>query len=315
VFSDYLGNSFNPESVPMNRNLHTGLTILLVGILSSVSCKKSTDEPPENTNINAVVNRHDSSMTAVNTTVHPYPITPVQDCIYTPNYGDSIIYPQPASGIYNISPQNTQGIQGTYLSWPAGLVMDANTGTINLTQSQTGQRYDIAFIQYGTTDTCISQLVVAGTAYLDSIYVVAKGNPTASPYFNANPAAPSPCQNSSHGLACQFDYFDLAKSQGIDIDHNTGIIQLSNTVNKIFSKNPLNGTTVNTTIYYKLNDNSNRAPQQIPLQFIYYNRRSDIPPALLATVTARRNSAVNNQLLTKGPAPARPPLIIIVRVN
>jgi hypothetical protein len=315
VFSDYLGLVFNPESVPMKQNLHAGLTLLLIGFFCTIACKKSVDPEPANTNSNAVFNRRDTSMTAINTTVHPYPITTTRECVYSPNYGDSIVYPQSAPGNFYIYPQNTQGIQGTYLSWPAGLVIDANTGTINLTMSQTGQRYDIAFVQYGTKDTCISQLVVAGTAYLDSIYVVAKGNPTASPYFNANPAVPSPCQNSSHGLACQFDYFDLAKSQGIDIDHNTGIIQLSNTVNKIFSKNPLNGTTVNTTIYYKLNDNSNRAPQQIPLQFIYYKRRSDIPPALLATVTARRNSAVNNQLLTKGPAPARPPLIIIVRAN
>ncbi len=223
--------------------------------------------------------------------------------------GTRLCIPSRHPGI-SISIRRThRGYREHYLSWPAGLFIDANTGTINLTMSQTGQRYDIAFVQYGTKDTCISHLVVAGTAYLDSIYVVAKGNPTASPYFNANPSVPSPC----HGNGCQFDYFELAKKQGIDIDRNTGVIQLSNTLNKIFSKNPLNGTTVNTTIYYKLNDNSNNAPQQIPLQFIYYNKRSDIPSALLATVTARRNSATNNQILTKTPAPVRPPLIIIVR--
>ena len=299
----------------MKQNLHAGLTLLLIGILCTTACKKSAEQATTNTNSNTAVNRHDTSLAGINTTVHPYPVTPVHDCIYTPNYGDSIVYPQPASGVYNISPQNTQGVQGTYLSWPAGLVIDANTGTINLTMSQTGQRYDIAFVQYGTKDTCISQLVVAGTAYLDSIYVVTKGNPVASPYFNANPAVPSPCQNNSHGIGCQFDYFGYARLHGIDIDNHTGAIQLQNTANLIFSKNPLNGTTVNTTIYYKLNDNSNYAPQQIPLQFIYYNRRSDIPPALLATVTARRNSTINNQLLTKTPAPVRPPLIIIVRAN
>ncbi len=293
----------------MKQTLQAGLTLLWIGIFCTTACKKSAEPETTNTNSNTAVNRHDTSMAAINTTVHPYPVTPTQDCIYTPNYGDSVVYPQPASGNFYIYPQNTQGIQGTFLSWPAGLFIDANTGTINLTMSQTGQRYDIAFVQYGTKDTCISHLVVAGTAYLDSIYVVAKGNPTASPYFNANPSVPSPC----HGNGCQFDYFELAKKQGIDIDRNTGVIQLSNTLNKIFSKNPLNGTTVNTTIYYKLNDNSNNAPQQIPLQFIYYNKRSDIPSALLATVTARRNSATNNQILTKTPAPVRPPLIIIVR--
>ena len=207
---------------------------------------------------------------------------------------------------------NTQGIQGTYLSWPAGLIINASTGTINVTLSQTGQRFDIAFVQYGTTDTCVSQLIIAGTAYMDSVYVLSQGNPLATPYFNANPNVPSPCQNGGNG--CRFDYFDFAKRQGIDINKQTGIINLQNTVKKIFGKNPFNGETLNTTIFYMLNDNSNHAPQQIPLQMIYYNRRSDIPPALLATITARRNSAVNNQLLTKGPSPTRPPIVIITRV-
>jgi hypothetical protein len=182
-----------------------------------------------------------------------------------------------------------------------------------VTLSQTGQRYDIGFVQYGTSDTCVSQLIVAGTAYMDSIYVLAQGNPTAAPYFNANPNIPSPCQNSNWGNGCQFDYFDFAKKQGIEIDHQTGIINLQNTAKNIFGRNPVNGKTVNTTIFYKLNDNSNHASQQIPLQMIYFNHRSDIPPGLLATVTARGASAVNNQLLSKGPSPTRPPIIIIVR--
>jgi hypothetical protein len=254
---------------------------------------------------------HDTTMTAVNTTVNPYPVTPTQECIYLPDYGDSIVYPQPAAGNFYIYPKNSQGIQGTYLSWPQGLIINATTGTINVTQSQTGQRYDVAFVQYGTKDTCVSQLIVAGTAYMDSIYVLPQGNPIAAPYFNANPGIPSPCKSGKNG--CLFDYFDYATRQGIAIDKNTGIIDLRNTASKIFGKNPFNGETLNTTIFYMLNDNSNRAPQHIPLQIIYYNRRSDIPPALIATITARRNSTFNNQLLTKGPAPVRPPIVIIVR--
>ena len=300
---------FNLIPIPMKRNLPVGLSVLLFGTFCAISCKKSEDTVPANTS----VNRQDTTMTAVNTTVHPYPITPTQECIYTPNYGDSIIYPQPAPGNFYVYPKNTQGIQGTYLSWPGGLIINATTGTINVTLSQTGQRYDIGFVQYGTSDTCVSQLIVAGTAYMDSIYVLAQGNPTAAPYFNANPNIPSPCQNSNWGNGCQFDYFDFAKKQGIEIDHQTGIINLQNTAKNIFGRNPVNGKTVNTTIFYKLNDNSNHASQQIPLQMIYFNHRSDIPPGLLATVTARGASAVNNQLLSKGPSPTRPPIIIIVR--
>ncbi len=291
----------------MKPTLHIGLAVLLSGTFWAISCKKSEEPVPATTRLIP----HDTSMTAVNTTVHPYPVTPTQECAYLPNYGDSIVYPQPASGNYYVYPTNTQGIQGTYLSWPAGLIINATTGTINVTQSQTGQRFDIGFVQYGTTDTCVSQLIIAGTAYMDSVYVLAQGNPKSAPYFNANPAIPSPCQNGGSG--CQFDYYGFAKLQGIAIDKNTGIIDLQNTADKIFGKFPVNGATVNTTIVYKLNDKSNKALQQISLQLMYYNRKANIPPGLLATITARRNTTINNQILSKAPAPTRPPIVIIVR--
>ncbi len=292
----------------MKHNLPRELRTVLLCMVIFTACKKTTDTLPANSATNNAAARHDTSMTAVNTTIHPYPITPVQECVYTPNYGDSIVYPQPSSGNSYVYPQNTQGIQGTYLSWPGGLVLDSNTGVINLTLSQTGERYDIAFVQYGTRDTCMSHLIVAGTAYMDSVYVLNQNNVTAAPYFNANPLTPSPCD----GNGCQFDYTKTAKKLGIEIDNETGIIDIQKTAKKVFGKNPFNGSTTNATIFYKLNDNSNNASQQLPLQFIYFNRRSDIPPALLATIASRNAGALNNQLLSKGPSP-RPPLIIIVR--
>lgn len=33
--------------------------------------------------------------------------------------------------------------------------------------SETGVRYNIAFIKKGTTDTCVSQLIVGGLTYID----------------------------------------------------------------------------------------------------------------------------------------------------
>jgi len=292
----------------MKRNLHIGLSILLLSIFLATACKKSLN----NSSSNSGLYQHDSIVTAVNTTTHPYPITPVQECIYTANYGDSIVYPQPASGKsgnYYIYPQNTNGLKGTYFSWPAGLILDSNTGAINLTLSQTGERYDIGFIQYGTNDTCISQLIVAGTAYMDSVYVLSQSNISSPPYFNANLSAPSPCQNS---LGCQFDYNNYARYQGVTINKQTGFIDLQKTVQTAFGIIPFNGATRNITIYYKLDDNSNDASQQIPVQLIYYNRKADIPPATLAIINSRTNSALKNQLLSKGPSP-RPPMIVIVR--
>jgi hypothetical protein len=192
------------------------------------------------------------------------------------------------------------------------LVIDSKTGAINLTTSQTGQRYDVAFVQYGTTDTCISQIIIAGTAYMDSVYTMSQSQTTAAPYFNADPGAPSPCQGSQDGPGCVFDYGNYAARQGIHVNSQTGAISLKQTVKNAFGKNPANGATINTVIFYRLNDNSHYALQYIQLQLIYYNKRSDIPASLLATIASRQTNALNTALISKGPS-ARPPLIVITR--
>jgi hypothetical protein len=298
----------------MKRNLQKRLIVLLLSISFATGCKKTITTPDKTPSATASAVLHDSTFTAVNTTQHPYPITPLQECIYSPNYGDSIVYPQPASGNYYVYPQNTNGLKGTYFSWPAGLVLDSNSGAINLTLSQTGQRYDMAFVQYGTTDTCISQLIVAGTSYMDSVYVLSKSDTSSDPYFNANPYAPSPCQNKKGPGSCQFDYNKFARVQGVIVNTQTGFIDLQNTFRNVFGKFPFNGEYITTTIYYKLGDHSNNAVQQIQLKLMYYDRKAHVPASLLSTITNNITGTLNNQLLSKGPSP-RPPLIIIVRNN
>ena len=296
----------------MKLNLTKGSLILLCTFFGAVACKKSVDQPASQP---AILNTpHDTTMSSP---AVPYPENPVPECDYAPNYGDSIVYPQPTSnGDFFVYPQNNQGLEGTYLAWPDGLKLNSTTGAIDLTGSETGERYSVAFVKKGTTDTCMSQLIVAGAAYMDSVYVLAQSDTTSKPYFNANPFTPSPCQGSSGpGSGCQFDYNNAAHNQGIEIDQKTGFIDLKKSMkNNMFGLIPINGSTVYTTIYYKLNDNSNYAPQAIQLKMMYYDKKSDIPSGLLATVTNNLVNTLNNLLISKGPS-TRPPLIIIVRAN
>jgi hypothetical protein len=288
-------------------------------ICIAVACKKSVDEPILNNNSNSTVagnipHTGDTTLSAPATPVIPYPEAPALGCNFAPDYGDTIVYSQPASGDYNIYPQNNQGIAGTYLSWPDGLKLDSKTGAIDLTKSETGQRYSLAFVKNGTTDTCMSQLIVAGAAYMDSVYVLSQSAHTSKPYFNANPYGVAPCQG-NQGQGCQFDYNNAAHNQGIEIDQKTGFIDLKKTMqNSLFGLLPLNGMTVYTTINYKLNDNGNYAPQKIQLKLVYYNHKSDVPAATLLTLSDNLFNTLNNLLISKGPS-ARPPLIVIVRGN
>jgi hypothetical protein len=294
----------------MKRNLHIGSLILLTTMLYVAACKKSADQP-DMTQI--PVTRHDTTLAAPVVPIAPYPVSPVPECDYAPYYGDSVIYPQPTnSGDYYVYPQNNQGLQGTYLCWPVGLSIDAKTGAIDLTQSETGERYSVAFVKTGTNDTCLAPLIVAGAAYMDSVYVLSQSDTTAQPYFNANPYGGSPCQ-SDQGQGCQFDYNNYAHNQGIEVDQKTGFIDLQKSMKQsLFGLLPINGTTVYTTIYYKLNDNSNYAPQKIQLKMMYYNHKSDIPPGTLATITTNLINTLTDLLISKSASP-RPPLIIIVR--
>src|SRR5450631_3874722 len=279
----------------MKQNLPNGSLILLLTLICVTACKKSLDQPSPVTGGN---NQHDTTLSVP---VIPYPLAPLQECNYAPDYGDSIVFTQPASGDFYVYPQNNQGLQGTYLSWPDGLNMNSKTGAIDLTQSETGQRYSVAFVRNGTTDTCLSQLIVSGAAYMDSVYVLSVSDTTAKPYFNANPYGIAPCQG-NQGQGCQFDYNNFAHNQGIEIDQKTGFIDLQQTMKQSpFGLLPVNGTTVYTTIYYKLNDNSNYAPQKIQLKLVYYNHKSDVPSETLLTLTDKLFNTLNDLLISKGP--------------
>jgi len=244
----------------------------------------------------------------------PFPLTPVTGCSYSPNYGDTIIYPQPNNGQdYIVTPINNPGA-GKYLSWPIGMVIDSTTGAINVTQSETGMKYAIGFVKNGTTDTCLSTLIIGGAAYMDSIYVLANGATAASPYYDANPLLPPVCS----GGGCTFDVTGSAANQKVVMNTATGVIDLTKTLNGtgllggVFGLLPLNGQTVTSRIYYRLNDASNNALQHIDVQFVYYYSRSQIGQGLLNNVLTKLTNILMGNMISTYSDP-RPPLIVIVR--
>jgi len=251
----------------------------------------------------------------------PFPVTTpvaISSCSFAPIYGDTIIFPQPAVNgqdyIFNVV--NSPGT-GKYFAWPQGMVIDPNTGAINLTKSETGLKYAIGFVRDGSTDTCLSTLVVGGAAYMDSIYVIADGQTAALPYYDANPVLASVCA----GGGCTFDVNGKAASQKVIVNKTTGIIDLEKTLNGsglsgvlggAFGLLPVNGSTVTTTIYYKLNDASNNALQHIDVQLQYYDTRSAIGAGLLGNVLNKLNNLLSGNMISNYANP-RPPLIMIVR--
>jgi len=260
----------------------------------------------------------ESSPDTSNTNISFQPNT---TCPNAPNYGDSILYIQPTTGHYTVSPLNNTTVQGTYLSWPEGLDLNARTGVIDLSQSETGVRYNIAFVKTGTHDTCTSQLILGGITYMDSIYVMSNKDTLAAPIFNANPFAPPPCDasddtdypsnNGNGNNKCSFDDDapgNKANDQGLRVRTKSGIINLKKSLaDGVFGPNLKNGDTKKIKILYQLNDNSKKAMQKITVQLVYYDKVSNIPASLRNEITGKRSNMFSYQVYEK----PRPPLIVV----
>lgn len=263
------------------------------------------------------------------------------NCADSPVYEDSVLcarYRGPGRDCF-ARPLNRLSV-GKYYSWPVGLVMDPNTGVINVTQSEGGVRYVVGFVKEGTTDTCHTKVIISGIHYKDNIYVLALNDTLAIPYFDANPLSISPCGSSddtdypgysavSGNINCEYDDDEdddngngpldeplpgeQANDQNVRVRTKTGVINLKKTLaDGAFGLFPVNGTIKDVKINYRLADCSLKALRSIRIRLIYYQKKSDIPPSLMAEVLQKKYSFESSSLLVGDILSSpRPPLIIV----
>jgi hypothetical protein len=309
----------------MKSKLRICSTLLpFVLLLAFVACNKSDHANNDQEEI--------SGDTTTNTFTTSTPgtspsTTGTTSCPNAPSYGDSIVYPRPkAGGDFFALPNNNTGVQGTYLSWPEGLRINPNSGAINLSQSETGVRYKVAFVKKGTTDTCVSQLIVGGMSYIDAIYVLDKNDTLAKPIFNADPFGASICDpsddtdypdnNNNGNNQCAFDNASpgqRANDLKLRVRTKSGIINLKKSVDDgLFGTSPRNGAMRTVPIQYQLNDASGKAPQTLTVQVMYFDKVSSIPVSLIQEVSSRRNSMFTYQVINGRP---RPPYLLIAGLS
>lgn len=257
------------------------------------------------------------------------------NCNYEPDYGSTLICSKwkGPNNDHIITPLNNPG-DGRYIALPLGLRIDSITGAINVTKSETGARYIVGFIRNGTTDTCKTEIILAGITYVDNIYVMSENDTLAMPYFNADPVARPVCDANNDNIPaanqCEFDDGDdddngngpadepppgpRANDQHVNVRTNNGVINLKRSLEEgVFGPNPRNGTSKDVAIYYRLNDCSNKALQKITIRLLYYEKKSDIPQALSSDVASRRNDFFFSRYISS-PLSPRPPQIIITRI-
>ena len=308
----------------MKNKVYTSLSLLVAAVLVIFACSKSkiTED--------------------VNSIPFPSEIE-LNNCMNAPDWGGTVICPQfrGPNNDHKIKPKNDPG-PGLYYSWPQGLVLNETTGEINVTKSETGARYIIGFIRTGSTDTCLTEMVIAGVTYVDSVYVLSSNDTLALPHFNANPVPTSICDasddtdypgNGSPGgggnTKCEFDdgadddngngiadeppSGQRANDQNVRVRTISGIINLKKTLEEgAFGPNPQNGDNKEVTIYYRLNDCSIKALQKIKGNLIYYEKKSDIPVQLMDEIRGRRTAFMQARIIDPNGKP-RPPQIFVTR--
>ncbi|MEO5594128.1 MAG: hypothetical protein ABIR15_16145 [Chitinophagaceae bacterium] len=301
------------KPVPMNIRCIVSPVITGSIIIVAIACNKSVDSPGPSAAQVAKTN---------------LPVQLNYQCANAPNYGDSIVYMQPTKNDNIIYPVNQAALgKGTYFAWPVGLIIDSVSGAINVSQSETGLRFIVGFTKAGSKDTCVKNLILGGITYADRIYVLSNNDTLAVPYYNANASTPAVCNvsddndypdNSGHGNGddnCIFDGIDKkgkkgqANAENVKVRTISGVINLKATLAAgAFGNNPVNGTSIIAPIAYSLNDKSKKATQQINVQLIYYAKKTDIPAALVNTITENNAAFFQNTAILKSP---RPPIIVV----
>jgi hypothetical protein len=272
--------------------------------------------------------------------------TPNQSATTGPRlaYSDSLFFLRNQSGNYTVLPVSKPSAAGYFKAIPRGLVLDSATGRINVTLSQAGMRYKIFYV--GTNNTAIDsvKIVISGIDYRDAIYEIARtpnAYDTAFPIYNARPELPLPCGDDDEDddgdlddddNQCVFDETDLNDDGNddiagviqdkllVDIKKGTIDVEASFHAGIFGSSNPANGVFKDFTMYYRLQDASNRALNKITVRVYHYRRRSDIPQSLLNLMNT--HAAISNQVnlrtidgadgIDAYAKPRRPPIIVIV---
>lgn len=251
------------------------------------------------------------------------------------SYPDTIFYVSDSAENI-IKPVNPA--EGIYTVFPEGLVIDEETGEIDINKSESGLRYRVSFQPVGSSQLCEFELVIAGINYEDKVYILDQNDTLAIPIFDGNRTLLTPCDDDNDDDddddddndddSCKFDDDEgtgepSLASLGIKIGSSSGKINLKKTLeNGAFGASPVNGSRVDAKLYYRLNDSSLRARNRLDIRLYYFEKLSDVPQSLLDEIEEKKNSILKvnvpaglpfARVAAENPkAKPRPPYLVVV---
>jgi hypothetical protein len=234
-----------------------------------------------------------------------------QNNSYQLSYGDSLFYISNQPTDILASPLNARA--GNFSSFPDGLVIDPNTGVINVSQSEAGMKYRISF-KGNSGDSSTAFIVISGINFPDKYYRIESSDTMAYPVYNADPSKILPPGS--------FDDDRVANNSGCAMKTINGQINLSESIrNGLFGSTPKNDTRKDFDVKYRLDDNSGKAENKIKILIYYYDHMSDVPQSLQQTIqdhqamTFQPNNAPVSTARISAAAKPRPPCIVVIGHN
>ncbi len=233
---------------------------------------------------------------------------------YALSYGDSILYLKNTASDYIVYPTTRR--DGVYSGFPEGIEIDAVTGAINVSKSETGLRYRVTHTAPDGTITN-AMVVISGITFTDHYFHLSTGDSIAFPVYNADKNRVLPLSGSS------FDEGNGANSGGCSVRTDNGKINLAATVrNGVFGSTPQNDVRRDFDIDYRINDGSNKSLNKLRVRLYYYQTMADVPADILQILNDRQNDGVflkGGDMAVAGTgdrieqkAKPRPPCVIIV---
>ncbi len=221
------------------------------------------------------------------------------------SYGSKELFMEASNGATIKTPVNKPKREGTFKAIPEGLALDPVTGAINVNESVSGMKYKVFYVSNNGRLIDSTPVVISGIDYEDAIVTVKNSvflntNDILSPVYNGDKSLKLPRKLITAASDNVFDETDLnndgkedlagAIQETLIVNKKTGAINLKASIRGgLFgSSSPSNGATKDITLYYRLNDKSNKALNKITLRVYYFKTQSDIPVSLTKILNDRK---------------------------
>ena len=210
------------------------------------------------------------------------------------SYGEKMFYVTDAKANTPVFPIAKPDFEGHFVSIPAGLALDRNTGAINLGKSMVGQPYKIFYVNGQGILTDSVRIVIGGLDYADGFYdskdLNARLGKDAKAIYSGDETSPVATSFfNSFKVSVRNTDDESEDETGLSINKRNGTIDLEKSkAGGLFGNSPSNGAYRELVIKYRLADKSARKLNKQSIRLFYYENKKSVPRSLINLIETRK---------------------------